>query len=118
MLILYPGFASCNVSGIRVDKATQSLTNIYFVFIFRCIFKMQLFLLSFYITKQSGKNFTSICKRKRELPQFIPDDIPITLKNKVDDGIMPFIQLLEGTLRRIRLQKRCHTRIRNEQNAP
>ena len=42
-------------------------------------------------------------ERKRALPQFTPDGIPITLENKFG---------------RIRSQKRCHTRIRNEQNAP
>ena len=69
---------------------------------------MQLFLSSFYITKQSGKILPAFAKeRKRELPQFIPDDIPITLKNKFDDGIMLFIQLLEGTLRGIRPKRQC-----------
>ena len=42
-------------------------------------------------------------ERKRALPQFTPDGILITLENKFG---------------RIQSQKRCHTRIRNEQNAP
>ena len=57
-------------------------------------------------------------KRKAELPRFTPDGIPITLENKFDDAIQLPLCLLEGTLRRIRPQKRRHTRIRNEQNAP
>ena len=54
-------------------------------------------------------------ERKRALPQFTPDGIPITLENKFDDAILC---LLERTIRGIRPQKRRHTRIRNEQNVP
>ena len=53
---------------------------------------MQLFLSSFYITKQSGKILPAFAKeRKRELPQYTPDGIPITLENKFDDAIYNYL---------------------------
>ena len=53
---------------------------------------MQLFLSFFMVSSEVEKLFRAFAEeRKRELPQFIPDGIPITLENKFDDAIYNYL---------------------------
>ena len=61
-------------------------------FIFSCILKMQLFLSFFMGSSEVEKLFRAFAEeRKRALPQFTPDGIPITLENKFDDAIYNYL---------------------------
>ena len=53
---------------------------------------MQLFLSFFIVSSGVEKIFRAFAEeRKRALPQFTPDGIPITLENKFDDAIYNYL---------------------------